>query len=333
MRCYVKIVMKNLAFVIIFFVGVAQNSEADLFAAGLKDVATEKVFIEMFLEDLKIDMKKFNSNKPENFKFIKGTHDTYKFKSGGSKKVTIHVVIDDLLNHKVDAVVNAANAELRGGGGIDKLIKEAAEEHFGKGIDVVKKYWKSGKPDDWDENDKKNTAGKSFFNTELLLKYKGRDNINVIQAVAPICSDYKDTSYQKKLTQAYYGSLSEAEKNNKKSIAFPLLGAGVFGCDSEECFLAAAQGIFQYFVDNPQSIIENVYINIWWENSRADLEFRMWPGYLVQDGGGVVCKWAKSVGGDCGRLNAAKERIKLDEKEYKVKLAVREDGSTEAFIE
>lgn len=265
---------KFLLLVGLFCTNLMYGDAVDMFARGLKSI--QGIMVEAHLA---VDKKDKNN------KYIDGTHDTFKFKSGGPKDVTIHVIIGDVLGQKAQAVVNAANVELIGGGGMDKLIEKKAKESMGAGVDVVGLHWKSGKPDDWG-------TGKAFLNTALRLP----GEVKVIQTAGPVCSEIMDDEKKEQLSNSYYNSLTAAEQNDIATIAFPLISSGIFGCDSYDAYLASAKGVFNYFVTHPDSKITDVYIVMFYtkgpsDKNDPDTRFRFWSEQVVKD-------WIKDVGGN-----------------------------------
>jgi len=129
----------------------------------------------------------------------------------------IKVKRGDITTEKVDAVVNAANSTLLGGGGVDGAIhRRGGSAILEECREIRKTKYPDGLP-----------AGEAVMTTggEMPAKY-------VIHTVGPIWHGGKKGE-EKKLKDCYLNSLKVAVDNQCKTIAFPAISTGVYGYPRE----------------------------------------------------------------------------------------------------
>jgi O-acetyl-ADP-ribose deacetylase len=122
----------------------------------------------------------------------------------------IEIFKGDITKMMVDAVVNAANTSLMGGGGVDGAIHRAG----GKAIleDCIKIRNRQGGC----------KTGEAVITTAGLMHAEF-----VIHTVGPVWNQGNSDEKQK-LKNCYLNSLNLAEKNNVKSVAFPNISTGIY---------------------------------------------------------------------------------------------------------
>jgi O-acetyl-ADP-ribose deacetylase (regulator of RNase III) len=147
----------------------------------------------------------------------------------------IEVVHGDITTQRVDAIVNAANTSLLGGGGVDGAIHRAA------GHELVEECRTLG---GCRTGEAKITAG-----YRLPAKH-------VIHAVGP---RYRDGRHGEPelLASAYRSSLALATQHGLESIAFPAISTGIYGYPLEDATHIAVAEVTQHLAANelPRTVI------------------------------------------------------------------------------
>lgn len=137
--------------------------------------------------------------------------------------VTVEVVRGDITRVEADAIVNAANSRLLGGGGVDGAIHRAG----GPAILAECRALRAGSLADG------LPAGDAVATTAGNLPARW-----VIHAVGPVYSATEDRSAT--LRSAYTRSLEVADELGARTVAFPVISAGVYGWPHAD---AAAQAV------------------------------------------------------------------------------------------
>ncbi|MBN1633097.1 MAG: O-acetyl-ADP-ribose deacetylase [Ignavibacteria bacterium] len=146
----------------------------------------------------------------------------------------ISIIKGDITKLEVDAIVNAANKTLLGGGGVDGAIHRAAGRQL---------YEKCKTLNGCETGEAKITRG---YN--LPAK-------NVIHTAGPVWhgGKYNEPSL---LKNCYLNSLKLAKEHNLKTIAFPSISTGVYGYPIEEASKIAVDTVMSFLKEN--SIPEEV---------------------------------------------------------------------------
>ncbi len=146
----------------------------------------------------------------------------------------IILVLGDITEQEADAVVNAANPGLMGGGGVDGAIHRAGGPEILKECKAISKTsWQGGLP-----------TGYAVVTTGGRLKAK-----KVIHTVGPIWSG-GDKGEPELLAQAYRNSLALAMKMGLKTISFPSISTGAYGYPISKASRIALRTVVEFLEKN-----------------------------------------------------------------------------------
>ncbi|MBR7064138.1 MAG: macro domain-containing protein [Treponema sp.] len=146
----------------------------------------------------------------------------------------LKIISGDITLFQGDAIVNAANESLLGGGGVDGAIHRAA------GVELLKECMTLG---GCKTGDAKITKG---YNLKARF---------VIHTVGPVYYEHTPQKSRELLESCYKNVILLARENGCKSLAFPLVSAGVYGYPKAEALQVAVESIKQYANDMQVSIV------------------------------------------------------------------------------
>jgi len=158
-------------------------------------------------------------------------------------KATVRLVKGDITEMETDAIVNAANSSLMGGGGVDgaihrrggpKILEEC------KGIRAAE--WPQGLP-----------TGKAVITSGGNLKAQ-----HVIHTVGPVWRG-GNHGEPELLAQAYQNSLRLAVVEGLKTVAFPSISTGAYGYPIEGACRVALK-VVKEFLEKEDNLDEVVFV-------------------------------------------------------------------------
>lgn len=144
----------------------------------------------------------------------------------------LELVQDDITEQDTDAIVNAANSRLAGGGGVDGAIHRAGGPSI---MEETRREYPDGCP-----------TGSAVISGGGNLKAG-----SVIHAVGPI---YRggEGGESELLAGAYRRCLEIASERNLKSVAFPSISTGAYGYPIEEASRIALSAVAEYLKKHPE---------------------------------------------------------------------------------
>ena len=147
-------------------------------------------------------------------------------------KEKIFLLQGDITKQNVEAIVNAANSSLMGGGGVDGAIHRA------------------GGPSILDDCRKIIARQGSCKTGEAVITNAGNLPAKyVIHTVGPVWNNGNNNEAEK-LSNCYKNSLQLAVENNISSIAFPNISTGIYGFPKKEAAVIAIKTVSNFLKKN-----------------------------------------------------------------------------------
>ncbi len=150
----------------------------------------------------------------------------------------LEIIRGDITQLVVDAIVNAANSGLMGGGGVDGAIhRRAGPRLLEECKEIRRTKYPEGLP-----------TGKAVITGGYNLSAK-----HVIHTVGPVYRRGEDRS--ELLTSCFAESLTLAEENKLRSIAFPAISCGIYGYPKDKAAVIAKNTINSFECRSIENVI------------------------------------------------------------------------------
>ena len=160
-------------------------------------------------------------------------------------ELTIEIARGDIANQPdMDAIVNAANAQLKTGGGVAGAVHRAA----GSELEEATRSLAPIKP-----------------GQAVITKGFDLPNDHIIHCLGPVYG--QDTPEEELLANCYKNAIQLAEENNLSTIAFPAISTGAFGYPTEDAARVAFQTVAE--MANEVKHLNTVRFVLWGEEAEA----------------------------------------------------------------
>lgn len=154
---------------------------------------------------------------------------TYQTEHSQHPELSIAACMGDITKFEGDAIVNAANSSLLGGGGVDGAI------HWAAGYELYEEC--------------KTLGGCKTGNAKITKGYNLKAK-HVIHTVGPIYGNDEEDIQEKQLASCYTTSLNVAKENNLHSIAFPCISTGIYSYPQDKAAKTAFEAVTKWMNEN-----------------------------------------------------------------------------------
>ena len=168
------------------------------------------------------------------------------------KNKKLKVIIGDITKLKVDAIVNAANKSLLGGGGVDGAI------HYAAGPKLLEEC--------------KSLDGCQTGETKITNGYNLPAKF-VIHTVGPVYG-HEEGREEELLAACYWNSLLLTKDRGVKTIAFPCISTGVFRFPKDQAAKIAIETVKKFVNEYPEALEEIIFV------AHEELDFNIYSNNL-----------------------------------------------------
>ena len=166
----------------------------------------------------------------------------------------IKIIKGDITKLACDAIVNAANSSLLGGGGVDGAI------HYAAGPELLAEC--------------RTLHGCRTGEAKITKGYNLPARF-VIHTVGPIYFEHSPAEAEVLLTSCYENSLNLAKEKGLKTIAFPLISAGVYGYPHRDAIKIAVETMKKHAGD-----FDEITLVLFWEREFG-VAREMFPEFIL----------------------------------------------------
>ncbi|AFL95246.1 hypothetical protein CL1_1043 [Thermococcus cleftensis] len=171
--------------------------------------------------------------------------------------LSFEIVRGDITRFPAEAIVNAANKYLEHGGGVAYAIAKAAAGNVAEYIRISKEAMREQLGKSSIEH------GEVVVTPALRLERYGIRH--VIHTVGPYCGGIWNEERKEKLRKAILGALKKADELGVKTIAFPAISAGIYGCPLEEVVRTFRETVEEF--SKEAKSVERVYLVLYSEET------------------------------------------------------------------